>query len=159
MRRAFVAGIVTLIVAGLVAAMYQYSTTRPLVVRSAGGSEGTYIQRIISVANKEFVVDIADTPELQQRGLSGRAQLGGDRGMLFVFSSDAYHAFWMKDMRFSIDIIWLTADGRVIAIEKNVSPETYPKSFGPQEPSRYVLELDAGAADILNLAVGDVVQL
>jgi len=114
---------------------------------------------LIRVADRDVMVTIADTPTMQQRGLGGRAGLGPDEGMLFVFSKDAPYSFWMKDMRFSIDIIWLSSTGTVITIASNVSPDTYPQSFAPTAPARYVLELPAGFARTYNLRVGDTVQL
>ena len=57
---------------------------------------------------------VADTPEARQQGLSGRAGLGESEGMLFVFPKDGEYAFWMKDMRFSIDILWLSGNGTIV---------------------------------------------
>ncbi len=65
----------------------------------------------------------------------------------------------MKDMRFSIDILWLSADGVVVHMAQNVSPSTYPQSFVPTKPARYVLEVLAGYAMEHGVAIGDVVRL
>ena len=103
-------------------------------------------------------VSVVDTEATRQLGLGGRAGLAPDEGMLFVFPVDGVYGFWMKDMRFSIDIVWFSADKQVIYIARSVSPDTYPQSFGPNSPSRYVLELPAGWAAAHNLAIGDVAQ-
>jgi len=79
--------------------------------------------------------------------------------MLFVFPEDGKYAFWMKDMRFSIDILWLSADGRVVYMALNVSPDTYPQVFRPDVPARYVLELPAGYAKAHAVRIGDIVRL
>lgn len=70
----------------------------------------------------------------RERGLSGRESLAPTEGMLFVFPESGYHAFWMKDMQFPIDIIWVAADGTIVDIAPVVRPETYPKTFEPKHP-------------------------
>lgn len=118
-----------------------------------------YTERTITIAGVEVVAEVADTPALQERGLSGRDALLEGKGMLFVFPEDGVWAFWMKDMRFSIDIVWADASGTVVHIEQNVAPETYPQSFAPEKPARYVLELPAGFAQTHGLAEGAYIVL
>jgi uncharacterized membrane protein (UPF0127 family) len=65
----------------------------------------------------------------------------------------------MKGMLFSIDMIWLNSDKEVIYIQKNVSPDTYPKGFAPNGDALYVLELKAGTADRLDIKQGDPVGI
>lgn len=101
---------------------------------------------------------IADTPELREKGLSGRASIDVGEAMLFIFEKSARNYFWMKDMLFSIDIVWLDTDKKVIHIEKNVSPGSFPKSFGPNEDSKYVLEFKEGVTESIGLEVGDRVE-
>ena len=113
----------------------------------------------ISIDNVKVKVDFALTPEEQARGLSGRVSLGENEGMLFVFPAPGRHYFWMQDMRFPIDIIWVGEDKHVIFVEKNASPASFPNSFGPNADSKYVLEVNAGFADLHYLKVGDEVQL
>ena len=100
-------------------------------------------------------VDIANTPEMREHGLSGRAGLADGEGMLFVFPEDGPHAFWMKDMRFPIDIVWLSHEWEVVDITSHVSPDTYPTAFSPQTPARYVLELPAGFIEEHAIEIGD----
>ena len=80
-----------------------------------------------------------------------------DEGMLFVFPSDGKSSFWMKDMLFSIDMLWIDADGRVVFIVPDASPASYPKSCTPTTQSRYVLELPAGFAMQHTIEVGSKV--
>lgn len=115
--------------------------------------------RTIRIGEKDVTVLIARTPEEQRQGLSGRAGLGPGEGMLFVFPKDGLYGIWMKDMLFSIDIIWLSSKGVIVSIAPNVSPDTYPQSFTPDAPARYVLELPAGFANTYRLKKGDMVQL
>ena len=111
--------------------------------------------RILSLEGNTIAVSIADTEEERELGLSGRPGLAPGSGMLFIFPEVGKYAFWMKDMRFSIDILWLANDGRVIYIKENVSPNTFPASFAPSSPARYVLELPAGYVQTHNITVGD----
>jgi len=122
-------------------------------------SSSSMTARVIQVAGRSITVSIADTQSTRKRGLSGRTGLGPDEGMLFIFPEDDWYAFWMKDMRFAIDIVWLSSDGTVITIAPSVSPKTYPHSFIPSAPARYVVELPAGFAREYNLKMGDKVQL
>lgn len=85
----------------------------------------------------------------RQNGLSGRDKLDEGKGMMFVFDNIQEQCIWMKDMKFNIDVVWISDAKTITHIEKNVSPSTYPKSFCYK--SKYVLELPAGVADNLNL--------
>src|SRR3989344_507351 len=76
----------------------------------------------------------------------------------FVFQNDGYHTFWMKDMLFSIDIIWLSHEGTVVDIAKDVSPDTFPMSFSPRAFARYVLELPARFVEEYTIQIGDEVR-
>jgi len=113
----------------------------------------------VEIHGQTIRVSIADTPALRERGLGGRAALSPDEGMLFVFPQDGTYAFWMKDMRFSIDILWIAHDGTIVHIAPSVSPDTYPHSFAPQELARFVLELPAGYAQAHTIQRGDTVKM
>lgn len=113
----------------------------------------------VHIGGKTVRVDVADTPEKRTEGLSDRAGLAPDEGMLFVFPGDGLHAFWMKDMLFSIDIVWLSEGGVVVDIASAVSPDTYPSSFSPTTPARYVLELPAGFMEEYSVQKGDTIQI
>lgn len=127
------------------------------------------VSRTIQLRGQTVRVLLADTPETRQMGLSGRGRLAQDEGMLFIFSEDGTYAFWMKDMRFSIDILWLSASDRpsrdgsatatVVYIAPDVSPDTYPQGFVSTKLARYVLELPAGFVRENNVTIGDIVRL
>ncbi|MGH7141780.1 MAG: DUF192 domain-containing protein [Minisyncoccia bacterium] len=116
-------------------------------------------QQTISVGTTTILAEIADTPPQLQAGLSGRKALPEGRGMLFVFSQDGNWGFWMPDMHFSIDILWMDASDKILTIAPEVSPKTYPKIFYPSAPARYVLELPAGFASAHGIRVGDTISL
>lgn len=99
----------------------------------------------ITVGGQEFKVEIADTEAKREQGLSGRASLPPGEGMLFEFAADTKPAFWMKEMNFPLDIAWLDPDFKIIGVERNVAPATYPQTFSPPRPIRYVLEVNANA--------------
>jgi uncharacterized protein len=104
-------------------------------------------------------MEIADTYEKRVQGLSGRDNLDENRGLLFVFDAPGKQCIWMKDMKFSIDILWLNSDKVITAIERDISPDTYPKSFCPSDDSKYVIELNSGIASKANLEVGKQLNL
>jgi hypothetical protein len=107
------------------------------------------IERVTSntlrINNTVFRVDIANTLELRELGLSGRESLAAGTGMLFIFNAPGQWGFWMKGMNFPIDIIWLDQDFKPVQVATNVSPNSYPKTFYPRQKALYVLELPAGA--------------
>jgi hypothetical protein len=77
--------------------------------------------------------------------------------MLFEFPASGYYPFWMKDMRFPIDIIWISANKKVVKVQKDLQPSSYPRTFSSAEPAQYILELKAGEAAQLGLANGTIV--
>ncbi|MFA5840754.1 MAG: DUF192 domain-containing protein [Candidatus Paceibacterota bacterium] len=112
----------------------------------------------IVIGGQTLNVDLALTPLGQTQGLSGRSELRENEGMLFVFEQPGKYSFWMKDMKFPLDIIWIGEDMNVIYIQKNASPESYPESFVSEKNAKYVLEVFAGFADKNNLKEGDKVE-
>lgn len=97
----------------------------------------------------------ARTAKQRERGLSGRESLPANQALVFIFEGSSKHCFWMKDMRFPIDIIWLDEQKRVVHIEANVSPDTYPKSFCPPSNAKYVVEVNAHQASENQISLGD----
>lgn len=103
-------------------------------------------------------VEVVDTPEERVRGLSGKPSLPENKGMLFIFDEPGIHCIWMKDMNFPIDIVWADEDKKVTQVQSNVSPATYPDEFCPEEPAHYVLEVNAGYSERMNLTAGTQLQ-
>ena len=108
----------------------------------------------ISAPNGVIHTMIADTPATEEKGLGNRDSLPSDSGMIFVFSQPGTYAFWMKDMHFPLDMVWINADKQVVGISDNISPDTYPNVFVPPSAISYVLELNAGAASRFGIATG-----
>jgi len=114
----------------------------------------------VQIAGKTIQVDLAVTPAEQEQGLSSRQGLAENMGMLFVFGSSDKYQFWMKDMNFPIDMIWIREDMKVVYIKKNALPALYPETYGPgtnDADAKYVLEVVSGFSDKNNLQVGDAV--
>jgi uncharacterized protein len=107
-----------------------------------------------------YVIDaeVADTPERKQRGLSGRASLADGRGMLFQYDTPGRYGFWMPDMHFDIDILWIRA-GRIVHVEPNVSKDDAQRIYRPSAEADLVLELPAGTAAQRGFQVGDAVDV
>jgi len=113
-----------------------------------------YSERLI-LGEKALIIDIADDPEERTKGLSGRRSLAEGEGLLFVFDQPDFYGMWMKDMNFSIDIIWLDSTKEVVSIVEYVSPDTFPKVFKPTRAALYVLEVNAGFVEKYGIKIGD----
>ncbi len=111
------------------------------------------------IGNTQLTLAVADTEPERIKGLSGQTLLPPLHGLLFVFTTSDRWGIWMKDMNFAIDILWLDEKRKIIHIEPNVPPETYPRSFTPKRPARYVLELPAGTVAETNISVGAVLEV
>jgi uncharacterized membrane protein (UPF0127 family) len=111
-----------------------------------------------TIGNKSYKLEVADTAERRQQGLSGREELKDDAGMLFVFDEPGRQCFWMKDMKFSIDILWLDANKKVVELEKNVAPRTYPDTFCADK-AQYAIELKAGQIRDAKVSRGQIIDL
>jgi uncharacterized membrane protein (UPF0127 family) len=105
------------------------------------------------------LAEVADTPVLRERGLSGRASLEEGKGMWFIFDADGLWAFWMKDTLIPLDMLWVAADGTVVHIAHDARPESYPETFAPPTPARYVLEVPGGWARRHDIAEGDSIRI
>lgn len=108
----------------------------------------------VTFHEKYFTLEIARTEAEHSRGLGYRDTLCSRCGMLFLFDEPGEYAFWMKGMRFPLDIVWLR-DDRVVHIERHVSADSQ-EVLRPPEAADSVLEVNAGEADSLN--VGDRVE-
>lgn len=100
----------------------------------------------------------AETPGALERGLSGRISMDKTNGMLFVFDEPQSVCLWMKDMKFPLDMIWLDNNKKILKIQPNVTPETYPTSFCA-ENTRYVIETKAGVAGQAGLRKGQQLKI
>ena len=115
----------------------------------------------VKIGETSFSVEVADTMASRAKGLSGREFLGEKNGMLFVFKIPAKYSFWMKGMKFPLDIIWIK-DSEIIWIAENVPPATGlfdAKTYFPPDNADMVLELNSGSAKNFNIKIGDRVYI
>jgi len=128
---------------------------------AAFANEIDYAHAIITTsAGKEIPVEVADTIEKRSLGLGNRPGLKKGWGMLFVFKKRKHHRFWMKKMKFSLDIIWLD-NHKIVHILRNIQPAIpgeKPQTMSSPVPANFVLEIDAGRAYELKLQIGHLVQ-
>ena len=103
---------------------------------------------------KELHIEVADDDYQIQTGLMYRNKLESNHGMLFIFPTEAYKSFYMKNTRIPLDIIYFDKDSTLVSIQKNAVPfdETSLPSEGPVQ---YVLEVNAGLSDQWNLKRGN----
>ncbi len=105
-----------------------------------------------------FEIEIVDSPQGRQTGLMYREQMDENKGMLFIFEEEGDHKFWMKNTLIPLDIIWMNDNFEVVYIGHNAQPclETYCESFGSEDSSRYVLEINSGLAEKFDIQIGDI---
>jgi len=111
----------------------------------------------ISIGSTTVQASVADTLSEQIKGLSGTPYIPANVVKLFAFKASGEQSMWMKDMNYSLDMLWLSKEGKVIHIEENLSPDTYPKSFSSPKPAWYVVETKAGFVASSSIKLGDKV--
>lgn len=116
-------------------------------------------QSKVKINGVELKVEIAKTPGAQALGLSGRAELCQNCGLLFIFPDYQIRSFWMKDVNFPLDIIWLK-DKEIVGLEENIPILTNNQitTINSPEEINKVLEVNAGWAKDNNVGVGDKVE-
>jgi uncharacterized membrane protein (UPF0127 family) len=106
-----------------------------------------------------LLAEVVNTKSSRMLGLSGRSKMLDGEGMLFIFDTPGKYGFWMKDMTFSLDILWINKNGVVVAVERGLTPETYPKTYINGADATYVLEINAGQSEKLGLYLGSKVKI
>ena len=102
-------------------------------------------------------VEVVSKQDDMERGLMYRTSLDQNKGMLFAFTFDDKQQFWMKNMHFSLDILWISHEGRIVYIGQNIPACTADPCpvYAPTEAARYVLELNSGYTATHHWKVGD----
>ncbi|MBI2195464.1 MAG: DUF192 domain-containing protein [Candidatus Levybacteria bacterium] len=114
-----------------------------------------------TIRDKTFKLEVAKTDKDRETGLSDRESLPADRAMLFTFDKSDYYSFWMKDMRFPIDIIFINGD-TIVTIYENVQPTPQGQSaviYQPKSPADLVLEINGGLSSKYGFEEGDKVKI
>lgn len=131
----------------------------PLILAACVKNAPASAVNLIKINDQTVKLEIAATPEARAKGLSNHEKLKEDEGMLFVFPDKAVRTFWMKEMKFDLDIIWI-ADDKIVKIDKNLPAEGgFPtKLYSSIAPVNYVLEVNAGWSEANRAKAGDSVK-
>ena len=127
---------------------------------ATGTQEGLPIETLV-VGGEEFTVELACTRSSRQRGLMFREELPANSGMLFVFDQPRPRSFYMKNCLIDLDVVFITGDGAIVkAITMRAPRPGEPlKYYSSGLPAKYALELPAGTARRLGLALGQKIEL
>ncbi len=122
-------------------------------------SSGSMRRETVRIGAASFSAEVAETPVARGRGLSGRESLAQDAAMLFIFPKTGSYGFWMKDMHFPLDLIWINGE-EIVGIEKNVDPQIGAsvfslKTYYPPSAADKVLEISGGLSDRYGFRAGD----
>ena len=120
-----------------------------------GGNSST-----VAINEQTFKVEVADEDEERIQGLSNRESVDKDKGMIFVFEEKDKYGFWMKNVNFPLDLIYIS-DNKIVDIIKNAEPKakdaTDIQIYTPKEEANYVLEINGGLSDEFGFEVGNEV--
>jgi uncharacterized protein len=166
-----IAGVAGLIIVAVVVYYYagimvlpgqQESQLQQTLIQEEIRSGNDSYQRVnITVNGQSLIADVSATAEQRTRGLTVKDALAENEAMLFVFNNQANHKFWMKDMKFPIDIIWIGSDKSVIDIENSLKPCNSGflcSTYEPDGDSLYVLETVSGFAQRYGIVKGTIVE-
>jgi uncharacterized membrane protein (UPF0127 family) len=137
------------------------SAAPPAGESGPAAAEKTASAPTVTVGQASFTVELAVTQAQWSQGLSRRPTMAAGTGMLFVFEQESHQAFWMKDMRFPLDLVWIDAQCTVVDISSDVPPPEPGQplndlpTYAPSAPVVYVLEINAGEARAAGLRRGD----
>jgi len=136
------------------------------LLKGSGSNQATPSAKIskdstnVSIGKLSVNAKIVSSANDKKTGLLKYDSLPLDQGMLFIFDKSDIYTFWMKGMKFAIDIIWIDQDNKVVDIARNVPPEpgkndVQLKQYKPNAAAKYVLEVNAGLSDLNNIQIGD----
>jgi uncharacterized membrane protein (UPF0127 family) len=141
------------------AAQSNNNDTDPVLkaIQEASPTNNRYLKAKVTVKGFELIADIPITGEQMSKGLAVKNHLNENEAMLFVFEKPDRHSFWLKDMKFPIDILGLDSDGKVVYIKENMQPcisTIICILYTPNTDSQYMLETVAGFTPRHNVSVG-----
>ena len=114
-------------------------------------------EAVLVAGSRRYDLQLATTQAQQEAGLGDRPTLAPGAGMLFVYRTPGSRCFWMKGMRFALDMIWLSPRDEVVSVQPDVVPKSFPSVYCAV--SQDVVELGAGQAQVAGIKVGRVVRL
>ena len=119
----------------------------------ACAAKGPYVE----LKGQQYSVEVAEDEASREHGLMERTSMPQDHGMLFVFQDDTPRAFWMKNTKIPLDMLFFDQDRRLVSVQHDVPPCTADPcpAYSSGAPAAYVLELNAGQARKIGVAPGD----
>ena len=112
----------------------------------------------VSISNKTIKAEVADNLAKRTVGLSEREELKEKEGMLFIFDKEGHYGFWMLNMKFPIDIVWISKNKTIVGFVENAKPCTYNCTvYKPNKPILYALEVRSGFCKKYNVRSGQKV--
>ncbi|KKP58249.1 MAG: hypothetical protein UR52_C0021G0005 [Candidatus Gottesmanbacteria bacterium GW2011_GWA1_34_13] len=146
------------IIGGVLVYFYYTKNGLPFISKEPKPTSSMVSQ--IKINNQLFEIDIADTNDKRAQGLSGKSRLCENCGMLFIFDTKDDYGFWMKDMLFPLDFVWIDVN-IIVDITENVPvpiTATYLPQYRPKQPVNRVLELNTGIIKKYQIKIGDSVE-
>src|SRR3989338_1411714 len=116
-------------------------------------------QRYLKIGQAVFEIELADDQARRALGLSGRKFLPEGNGLFFIFEKPDLYPFWMKEMDFPIDIIWIDENKKIIDLTEDARPDSYPQTFVSKNPALYVLDVNAGTIKKYEIKIGEEIFL
>lgn len=114
----------------------------------------------VLIGKNSFDVEVASSPETRALGLMYRESLDENKGMLFIFEDESQRAFWMKNTKIPLDMIFINKEKKIVNILTAEPCDADPcQNYGSEKPAMYVLEINAGLAEKNNLKIGDSVKI
>lgn len=123
-----------------------YSKLQPIGIKKA------------TLGSSNITLFIADTDDERTNGLSGITDMAPHEGVLFQFDVAGQKVFWMKDMKFPLDFVYVN-NNQVVELKENMLPSSYPNTITNFQPANIIIELNAGQIKQRNIKVGDVLEL
>lgn len=153
------AGIAILVVGLFFSSMYGFRCLVTKVCESHVIDKFVRDDMTILMPKGAVTAEVANTRASRELGLSFRNKMQDNEGMLFVFPVPGRYGFWMKDMSFPLDVMWINENGVVVSIERNLGPESYPKAYINHADASYVLEINAGLAERFGVYMGSKIRI
>ena len=132
---------------------------RPGLIGVETGRPQTGLRTVgVRLGNKDFTLEVADTPDSRRDGLMWRESMPADRGMIFVFPNEQPVSFWMRNTLIPLDVVFVNVQRQVVAIKQG-RPRDDRTGITSGAPVSYVIELNRGAAAGAGLKVGDKIDI
>lgn len=116
-------------------------------------------QHTVYYGEHRLYVELATDPQSREQGLMYRTEMASDAGMLFIFETPSVLSFWMKNTYIPLDIIFLDANLRVVAVHENTTPNQINETYASFVPAKYALETNAGWVQNSGLTEGDTLVI